>query len=229
MRRQVMWNVCALLSSMVGCLACSRPADLVPAAIAERPRAMTNAVMAQQNGVQVTAQSRLWPGIADEVTALRVVVQNQSGQDVSVRYGDFELVAQDGTRYHAIPPLRIGDSSDIAQHRAIVPDFDFAAFELAPYYGNVYPGLAVYGGAFDYDSNYYSEYYTHWRGEALPDEKMLAKAIPEGVVRSGGHVDGFLYFQKVESDKRSTTLVADLQSAESGRQVARLQLPFIVR
>ena len=66
---------------------------------------------------------------------------------------------------------------------------------LRGYYG---PGWAYWGAPFLYPP-YYADYVYFWGPRYYPLEpsaEVIAYSLPEGVLAPGGHVNGFLYFQR---------------------------------
>jgi hypothetical protein len=82
--------------------------------------------------VTVTAQAEVWRGadIEDDVTPLRVTIQNDSDRPVRVRYSDFSLVGTRGDRYaaHDLPTpemLRRVIPEGVIQSRGSVSGFRY--------------------------------------------------------------------------------------------------------
>lgn len=55
---------------------------------------------------------------------------------------------------------------------------------------------------------------------------MLRHAIPEGVINPGGHVAGYLYFQKLPKSASNVQFTMRLEGARSHRQFGTIQIPF---
>jgi hypothetical protein len=78
--------------------------------------------------------------------------------------------------------------------------------------------------------------YTHFRETRsallflkLPTPEMRQRVIPEGVVNSGGNLDGWLFFEKVEDENLDRVMFrADLVDAETGKKFAEVRIPFLV-
>ncbi|QBQ54355.1 hypothetical protein [Nitrosococcus wardiae] len=232
--KQLNW----ILSLGMGLLAagCTPMADLTPAPAANEVARLQEAAIDRVNGVRLIAQANEWPGpqpIREEVTPVRVVIDNLSGMPLRLRYSDFALVATDGMRYTALPPYRIegsvlepvlaGGYTPVAD-----PDFVYDGFTVAPLYGPVYPTLGAYPGTFAYDPFYYDTYGTYWATLPLPTAAMRAWALPEGVLDAGGHLEGFLYFERVPEEQRRVTFRADLVDAQDNRAFGEVRIPFVV-
>ncbi|MGH9559639.1 MAG: hypothetical protein ACRD30_10400 [Bryobacteraceae bacterium] len=55
---------------------------------------------------------------------------------------------------------------------------------------------------------------------------MIRKAIPEGVVNPGGHVEGYLYFQKIPKDTQNLIFIARLNDARTHAEFGTIRIPF---
>lgn len=213
-------------------LGCSRGLDLAPAATADRVVGLDDAARAASNDVEVVVQADDWPGDAPidmAVTPLRVRIENRGDIPVRIRYADFELVGSSGETYRALPPYKIEGVVPrmVGTYDPIYPSIDYYGFGVAPPYSPVYPGMRAFSGPFDYYPGYYDNYYRDWQD--LPTTDMLVRAIPEGVLQPGGHIEGYLYFQPVDADEEtSIRFVSELVDADTGGEVARLTVPFVV-
>ncbi len=63
----------------------------------------------------------------------------------------------------------------------------------------------------------------------LPSREMMERALPEGVVDSGGRVSGFLYFQHVDRREAQVSLEMKLVDAKTGESLGHLTIPFVVQ
>ena len=217
---------------------CAPRANLEPAPAANEVIGMEDAVRSSVDGVSVVAQAADWPGSApvkNEITPVQVTLENGSDNPVRIRYSEFALVGPDGRRYAALPPFSVeGDVEEtitIDGYDPIAePAFAYNSFAVAPYYGSVYTGLTPYTGTFAYDPYYYDTYNTYWADFdiELPTDEMLDRAMPEGVLESGGTVEGFVYFEKVTEDVPRVTFRADLVNADTGDVFGETRVPFVV-
>jgi hypothetical protein len=216
----------------VAFVACGGAPELLPAKTAAAVPGLDNAAVAEDRGVRVVAQSEAWSGetnIDAVLTPMRVRISNGGSAPFAVRYSKLALVAQDGTRYGALPPLAIrGTVPALARPYSPVmrPGFDHYGFDVAPFYHSVYPSTIPYEGPFPYDRSYHDVAYRRWDLLDLPTDEMITAALPEGVLSSGGHVAGFVYFEKVSTQERGVTLRAELVSPDTGAEVAAVSLPF---
>lgn len=180
---------------------------------------------------QVSAQVDVWPGepqTLSQVTPVRLTVENTSNEDLRLDYKNFVLRTADGEERRALPPFEVEGTIErpVATGRVDPLGFDHTGFEVAPYYSSIYPDLRRYNGVYGYDSFYHDRYYSIWEEVSLPTDTMLQRAMPEGVLRPGGKVSGFLYFERVDDDTQGAVLEAKLHDAESGRQVVEATIPF---
>jgi hypothetical protein len=198
--------------------------NLKPAQAANEVAGMDSAAKATDNRVEVIAQTKEWPGsarITEEVEAVRVRITNNSTEPVQIRYGNIRLVANDGDTYSAIPPLEVQGDVTARQTRVVeTPLFVHSRYMVAPYYLNTYPGLVLYDGPFAYDAGYYGLYDQYWTTANLPTAEMIGWALPEGVLSPGGFVDGYVYFERVPSEKEQVRLEAVLTAQPAQAQQA---------
>lgn len=226
-----------VLALMLGLLGgCAQSPNLEPAPEADQVTRLIDAAEVEAAGVRVLVQADAWPGyerIVTEVTPLRVRIVNDSGQPLRLRYQDFALVG-DAQVYPALPPRRIGGS--VSEPRLaddappiVNPGFAYSGFQVAPFYGPVYPGIEPFGAAFAVDPLYYDRQFGYWERTELPTPEMLARVLPEGVLAPGGRVEGFLYFEKVDPGVTSRLRYrAALVNARTGERFATVSVPFLV-
>src|SRR4051812_18382004 len=159
-----------LLAVLVGCSSASH--NLKPAASATKAAGLKNSAIASEHDVVVVVQTRAWPGnssVTKAVTPLRVRVTNGNEQPVRVSYQALHLVAADGTRYAALPPVTPRPSTEptagrAAKTRPYAQNFTYSGFQIAPHLASAYPGIETYRGSFDYDPQYYDKYQSVWHG-----------------------------------------------------------------
>lgn len=225
----------ALTAMIAGC-AINEAANLEPAATAEPVSGMEDAARTSVKGVRVLTQAAPWPGetpIENEVTPIRVRIENDGRIPIDVRYRDLTLLGPEGNRYNALPPYRIGGTVtqpevDRSYGPITNPGFTFSGFELAPYYSPVYPDMAVYTDPFVYDANFYGNAYRYWEETDLPTMEMLQQAMPEGVVNSGGNIEGWVYFEKVPEHESRVVLRTDLVDSRTGKEFAEVRILYDV-
>src|SRR5690606_4767152 len=96
---------------------CAPRTDLQPAVGADLVPGMEEAAQGTARGVRVIAQTEDWPGpspIQQEITPVRVVIDNGSDRPVRLRYRDLRLVGAGGVTLAALPPFQIQGSVDEA-------------------------------------------------------------------------------------------------------------------
>lgn len=225
----------ALVATLAGC-GVNDTANLEPAPEAETVSGTEDAARKSVKGVSVLTQAAPWPGetsIENEVTPIRVRIENNGRIPIDVRYRDLTLLGADGNRYNALPPYRIGGTVtqpevDRSYGPIMNPGFTHSGFEIAPYYSPVYPDMAVYTDPFVYDANFYGTAYRYWEETDLPTMEMLQQAMPEGVVNSGGNIEGWVYFEKIPEHERSVVLRTDLVNSRTGEEFAEVRIPYNV-
>ena len=223
----------ALFAAPVLLAACA--ADLEPPASARAASAAgEDAARASMAGVTVTTMAMdSWPGpyqVTEELTPMKVRIQNNSRQPLFISYIRFELVAADGKPYRALPlfgmegsvptKMTIRNPSEIRDR-----SFSTNGFEVAPVYRPIYPDMGVYGGPIVGDPSYYKLYETYYGSKPLPTPEMRRRALPEGVLAPGGSVEGYLFFEEVPASAARVTFRFDLFDP-AGRNMGVIRIPF---
>jgi hypothetical protein len=113
----------------------------------------------------------------------------------------------------------------------VVPEFVWGGYYVAPYWGFAYPGIDVWPYPWPPNYFYHDQYWRYVRRTRRATESMLRKAIPEGVVETGGHVSGFLYFQKVKAGKNPEPLTfkAKLVDARAEQSFGEINIPLVAK
>jgi hypothetical protein len=110
-------------------------------------------------------------------------------------------------------------------------------------YGGGWSGFRVYGGLrhyygprgfYWYGAGFYPPYYSDWvfwwgprYYPVGPSEDVLALALPEGVLSPGGHVTGFLYFEKATGGgAHSLDLGWEMHEAQHGTSLGSTHVPL---
>lgn len=231
-----LFSLILAMGNMLLIVGCTSTADLKPAPAADEVARLEEAAVDQVNGVRMIAQADEWPGpqpIRNEVTPLRVIIDNQSKVPLRLRYSDFALVIDDGTRYAALPlyqiegavpePVLADGYTPIAN-----PGFVYDRFTVAPLYNPVYPTMGTYSGTFAYDPFYYDTYGAFWKTLPLPTKEMLERALPEGVLSAGGRLEGYLYFEQLPGDLSRVTFRADLSDAQNNNFFGEIRIPLVM-
>lgn len=222
----------AALAAVLLAAGCAGPARLAPAPGADVLPGHGYAALAQEGGVRLTVVANAWRGhpdnLADEITPLKVTIENRGTQPLRIRYNEFALEAPQGVRHTALPPLKItGSVEETSALPEYVPRFMHSDFYMAPYYHPLYGAVPIWEDPWAYDTSYYDRYYPTWRIQ-LPTQDMRDMAIPEGVLKPGGEVSGFVYFPKIERDAKALTFAFDLRSPGADADFGRLRIPFVV-
>ncbi len=110
----------------------------------------------------------------------------------------------------------------------ITPTFGWHNFYYAPYWGYGYYGLNPWPYGWAPNALYFNTYYPYMSAVKLPTRSMLKNGLPEGVIAPGGYVEGFLYFSKIGPDIEHVDFAARLQNANTGAQIATINIPFEV-
>ena len=232
-----LWLAILLLAGLAALTACQSTTDLKPAPGADAVPGLDEAARDVVQDVEVVAQTTAWPGLQDigkQVTPVRVMITNRSGQPLRVRYQEFALIGPEGERYSALPPWQMQGSVTeevTARVTTTAPDplFVHRGFHVAPAYRTVYPTWDPWVGPFVHDPWWYETYATYWREIPLPTPGMQARGLPEGVLDPQGHLEGWVYFEHVAADRGPITFRLDLVNADPGRDLGEIRIPLTVQ
>ncbi len=226
-----------LLFAVLLILSCATNIKIVPGPGAQNSEVLEGAVYAEAAGVSILVEAQAWtgrPDILDKITPLRLTLQNNSGRLLLIRYSEFSITGLSSQNiYAALPPYEItGTLKDpwiILPYPFPLPSsIDCQKFSVAPYCSRMYPSFPAYQDSFTIDSLYYSRYYTVWAKIDLPTEEMIVKVLPDGVIESGGHASGFLYFEKVSRNEEKLLFTAELIDAVKGTLMGKIEIPLLV-
>jgi hypothetical protein len=200
-------------------LAAATPAALAaPRSLAPAPGAAAAHGVA---GVQVELDPKAWRwGEVDHALApVRVTVRNRGDRPLLVRYGHFALRSAWGDQLAPLPPYETADEPEAVRlDRAGTERFRYAPWSPRRY------GAPVAGAS--------DRVNFELRQEDLPaygpNDQVVSRALPEGILEPGGTVTGFLYFP---DQRRGTdlTFVADVVDASTGRLRGTVAIPLTVR
>lgn len=199
MRVMRWWSSFVVSLTTLALAACETTAMLAPAPQARAVPGLEGAAIASAAGVRVVAQPDVWPGkapIQDEVTPVRVRIENRSGEPLLVRPRQFMLVAPDGTTYAARSPAQIRGTVRV---RGEPPRF--IGFDPRNY---MYRSI-------EYE---------------LPTEEMRALALRAGVLPPGQATSGFLYFERLSDALDRVSFRMDLVNPQDRRRRGAVTIPF---
>jgi hypothetical protein len=193
-------------------------------------------IMTTARNVTVRTVADAWTGqaaVKEEVTPLRVTIRNESEHPIAIGYDRFGLVTPQGRFHAALPLYRI--EGEVGELRArnpavdsVTPEFEHEAYEPAPFYDAIFPDVPAYREDYYYNRYYNDFYYRYWDRRELPTQEMIRQAIPEGVLRPGGRISGFFFFEKVDPDLDRVLFRADLADAQTGQVFGSVSFPFTV-
>lgn len=208
---------------------------LIPGAQAIKVRELKDAALQSSSGVKILVETNAWTGfsqILDKITPLRVTIINNSGSQLRIQYNHFSIKEIRGVRlYAALPPYEFicnGEETKIVLPYPfpIESQIEYDKFSVAPYCARMYEEIPEYKNFIGIDSVYYEKYYTVWAKIQLPIIEMLQNVLPEGVLENGGHVGGFVYFEKLDRRERALLFTVDLIEEVGGKSLGTLKIPF---
>lgn len=223
------------LSAVLLLSACVGSPTVSPARTAGKVEGMPGAATATVSGITAVVRTRAWdaypPNLADVVTPLHVRIENAGEHPLRIRYADIRFSAP-ALDYSPLPPYKLVDYTVTVTSPDPVmvprdPDPDFR-FRVAPYRYPDFPERVPWTGPWKMDAGYYDAQYPKWQ-EPLPTLEMVQLALVEGVLEPGGHVDGFLYFEKIPRHVRDLTFQIDLVDAQTELGLGFLRIPFVNR
>lgn len=191
-------------------LAACTGARLQPADEAQKVPNKPNAAAAETKlGVVFQAEASAFSAderVRDEVTALKITVVNKGEALVNVEYAAFELVADDGSKYLPVDPKTInirGATRTIGLPADTIITRTSDSAVNAP--------------------NRSETEKQQVRGQ------LAEQALASGPLSPGDRTVGYVYFERVPSNKTKITLVAKVLRPESGEVATTAEIPFQVR
>jgi len=209
-----------------------------------------------KDGLRLVGAGDAWNNnpydLPNYMTPILVDIENHTGKDVRISYGDFSLTDERGFRYAAINPYTT--AAQVGMNESATRLDDGARVTLAAYTGRsdahrarpaprrrehrrffVRPRARVFFHYYDpwvypfYDAPYYGDRVVVWtdRSPSPPSEDVLRLGLPEGVVKPGGRISGFLYFQNAGQHGQHLRL-SWAAHTPAGKPVATLSVPFNV-
>ncbi len=236
-------------------------------------------IAAASGGVTVTALAEQWgtspSDLADRVTPIAIVVQNNGPTPVAIALADFELFDDENDGGAALNPFYV----PIAQNDQLTPEqidvlskprlvqrgfgrggfgrgiggrgYGYGGRRYVPAPRRVWgaprivvrtgrwgfhPGFQIHGGL----RRYYGPRVGYWGGawvgptasamsNGYSAPEVIQYALPEGVLQPGAEVRGFVYFNKLTSDRtRGLRLRYKARDAQTGAAGAPVEIPLIV-
>jgi hypothetical protein len=220
----------ALLAALaLGGLSCAE-GKLLPAASAHVIPGAPETATAERGGVRVSADGDDWSAspadLPERLTPVKVRILNHSGAPVLIEYRQFALIGARGHVYRAIPPIPLEHPP--GSDGTIEPVYAASNFFVGPRFHDVYPTLAAWSQPLDRDGDTSAERYQLW-GPDLPTRAIRRMGLPEGVLADGGEISGFLYFENATKRESRLTFRADIDGAQDGDQLTKIELPFRVQ
>lgn len=181
---------------------------------------------ASQAGVTVSANPGLASGRAVPgeflYTPTTVRIENNSGAPLLVRYEQFRLATADGETFEAIPVYAL-----VRDPIATDPLFEYDGFAVAPVYEAWFPGIGVWARPWPATTLAYGAYDYQPFMEVYQDRRLLAEALPEGVIQDGGSLRGVVWFEDLSEEVDRVTFQAELVNADTGAEMGRITIPFV--
>jgi hypothetical protein len=148
-----------------------------------------------------------------------------------VRYQSFQLVSAAGEDYAAVPPFKVEGTAQryvmTHQYGLLSPSFEYHGYDVWGPYHDFYASTPSYN-SYSFDPTYYDTHYPYWQRVTvpLPTREMLDWALPEGTLKPGGSLNGFLYFEHVPEDAELVDLTFDIIDDETGKGSGTVRIPF---
>lgn len=144
--------------------------------------------------------------VRDEVTALKLTIINKGQGPVNVDYAAFELVAEDGAKYLPLDPKTI----------------------------NIRGATRTIGLPADTIITRTSDSAVNAPNRSETEKQQIRsqladQALASGPLAPGDRTIGYVYFERVPSNKTKITLVAKVLRPESGDVATSAEIPFQVR
>lgn len=218
-----------LAVAVVIAMACGgqREVELAPAKPAMTFPGDAGRALAQEAGIRLTVDAKAWGGdpsdLDEKMVPVQVTIQNQSGRPVRLSYDAFSLVTPDGKRFEVVSPFRI----DGSEQPIVTPMLTYDRFAVAARHAPFYPGVEVWPDSITPAEQVTANRWNTTWSDRLPTAEMLSLALPEGVLRPGGEISGFLYFEDVAEDVRRVEFRAELDHARTGSELATLAIPMV--
>jgi hypothetical protein len=200
---------------------------LVPVASAESAEG-ASAASSLADGVRCTADVDAWEGgpgaLPDLVTPVKVHILNNSGRPIRLLYEDFVLVGKSGRRYRPIPVVPIDPDP---KRVPVSPTYPSWNFFVAPRVHAAYRTMQAWPRPLRRDQPFYEHQYRLW-GQSRPSLDVIRTALPEGVLREGGVVSGFLFFENPIDREDRVVFEARFDESDSPQTVASMKIPFTI-
>ena len=189
----------AALALAISSAACSHATQLSPApGAAAAPVGPGIGAVGTETGVRVEVRSQAWSG--DPVTL---------DDEVTPMYVEVTNNSDHSilVRANSVVLIQGGRA-----HRA-KPPYDIHKTVRENY---VYPG---YG--------YYWAGWAAYQTVELPTADMVRLALPEGVLKPGEKIQGFLYFEHIDDDVSEVTFTFPVTDASSKKPFGYIDIPFV--
>lgn len=219
----------ALAVGTAASLGCAGGQDPALGAEPQQPQttmlAVNDAEIGRQSGVQIRVSPVSRTSRYANEGAQRPVhleIRNESGRPLSIRHEAIALEHSGGEPMAAVPVVRLAE--DVPGVAGAPIEFEQREFRIASEYAERYPDIPVYEGAFEVTA-----IDAYRAGEAmepigLRDVELLADALPEGVLMSGGRVAGVVWFSEIPGDS-TLAFSMDLVDASTGEQFGEIRVP----
>jgi predicted small secreted protein len=230
--------VLAVLVSIIFSVSCSSKIVLKPENSFQVPANAQDAVRVNCAGVSIMAEPGVWYGPENDgkqIIPIRITISNKSGFPIYIRYSDFFMVGvTTGNVYRALPPYHFENTVETSAKRIpdispIEPNFVAEKFGVTFYNSEMYPEFPIWQGVFQYERLFYENYYQVWTKKRLPlRDALIQSEIPEGVLLSGGFLNGFLYFEKIKKTENQVIMNFRLCEANRGLMLEKVYMTFSV-
>ena len=217
-------------------LSCAPSTPLEPTPGAGAVQLDARSLVTRVEDVRVRVEGESWSGdpeLRRVATPLRIGIENRSDAALRIQYQAVDLVALNGRNFSVLPPYNVrGPATDAvatsARGAVTNPGFDYEGFEVAFYAAVLYPTLMPHTGVFPVEPRYFVAAGEQWEGTPFPNRAVLRQALPEGVLRPGGQLSGFIFFEPIPNGIDGVVLGIGLVDAATSRRFGVAMFPFAV-
>jgi hypothetical protein len=217
---------------------CGHGTQLVPAHAANRAPEQPSAAVAEVGGVRLLVEGDGWPGqsttLARGVSAVLVIVENQSNRPVVIHRDDFALQGAGGERFATIAPAEVpaaGPSQPVPLPEAVFSSAPIAERRVI----SPPPGPNEVNSLSRVETSFPQNPLDFRTATVTPKNfrrDIETRALVEGTLAPGQKRAGFVYFAGGLGGERQLTFEARLEKTREGGRpfdIAMANIPLRVQ